>query len=170
MVITNRDLPAGTRLVGKYKKQTFVCTVGVGEHGEGIAFVLEDGQRFKSPSSAASHVMGGGAVNGWRFWSVEGAEPESAPTEAATANIDALLAGASKAKAERKPRSRPKFKLFEKMPDGRFWCQACQKPFDSADEKPEACAEGHRADDPELTSAPAPEAVAAEREPTAVEA
>ena len=43
----------------------------------GIRFVLEDGRKFKSASAAASAVMGGKAVNGWRFWSVQSAEPKA---------------------------------------------------------------------------------------------
>jgi hypothetical protein len=80
-----------------------------------------------------------------------------------------------KGKAERKPR-RKALTLFERIerkeedPEGstRFWCHGCQDSFVSETDKPEACASGHRADDAELASAPAPEAVAAERE--AVEA
>ena len=51
MSIENRDLPVGTRLVANYKKQTYVCTVEAGEGDEGVAYVLEDGKRFKSPSA-----------------------------------------------------------------------------------------------------------------------
>jgi hypothetical protein len=80
MVIENRNLLAGTRLVANYKKRTYVCAVEAGDSGEGVAFVLEDGSRFKSPSAAGSNVMGGKAVNGWRFWSLEGDGP--AATEA----------------------------------------------------------------------------------------
>jgi hypothetical protein len=69
MVITNRELPVGTRLVGKYKKQTFVCE-GAKDTEGALTFAVGD-KTFKSPSSAASAVMGGGAVNGWRFWSLE---------------------------------------------------------------------------------------------------
>ena len=47
------------------------------EEGEGVRFALEDGRKFKSASSAASALMGGKAVNGWRFWSVQGAEPKA---------------------------------------------------------------------------------------------
>jgi len=43
------------------------------------AFVLEDGRRFKSPSSAASAVMGGKVANGWRFWALEGEAPAAEP-------------------------------------------------------------------------------------------
>ena len=85
MPIENRDLPAGTRLEATYKKVRYVCTVEAGEDGK-LAFVLEDGKRFTSPSAAGSVVMGGTACNGWRFWTVEGAPPaadaaQSAPKE-----------------------------------------------------------------------------------------
>ena len=79
MAIEDRNLPVGTRLVANYKKQTFVCMVEAGEGDDGLAFVLEDGSRHKSPSAAGSKVMGGGAVNGWRFWSVEGAAQGQGP-------------------------------------------------------------------------------------------
>src|SRR5688572_9209266 len=79
MAIEDRNLPVGTRLVASYKKVQYVCTVEAEEGGEGLAFVLEDGSRHKSASAAGSKVMGGGAVNGWRFWSVEGAMPAKAP-------------------------------------------------------------------------------------------
>src|SRR5688572_1116444 len=100
MPIQNPNLEAGTRLVANYKKQAYVCMV-VAE-GEGLAFVLEDGRRFKSLSSAGSAVMDGKAVNGWRFWSVETAEttrpvPDTPPrTKANSAK--------SKAKPARKAR------------------------------------------------------------------
>ncbi len=80
MAIEDRNLEPGTRLLGSYKKQTYVCRVEAGEEEGEVVFVLEDGQRFKSLSSAASNIMGGKAVNGWRFWTVEGREPEPAST------------------------------------------------------------------------------------------
>jgi len=79
MAITDRDLSEGTRLVARYKKQTFVCTVEKEAIGGKLAFVLEDGRRFKSPSAAGSAVMGNIACNGWRFWSVEGEAPAAGP-------------------------------------------------------------------------------------------
>ena len=82
MAIEDRNLEVGTHLVASYKRQAHVCTVERAEEGEGILFVLEDGRRFKSPSSAGSAIMGGKAVNGWRFWSVEGAEPKAREREA----------------------------------------------------------------------------------------
>jgi RAMA domain-containing protein len=168
MPIDNRDLVVeGARLTGSYKKQTFVCEVA--KDGEGNLVFKVDGKEFKSPSAAGSHVMGGGAVNGWRFWSIEG--------EATTANV-AADSGDKPAKPERKakgPRKTPKSKVIRRMDEQpsdleegqiAWWCAACQARFIAGTETPEVCPEGHRADDPELTSAP--EAVAAEQ--AAVEA
>ena len=77
MAIEDRNLTVGTRLVASYRKQAHACMVEKAEEGGKLAFVLEDGRKFKSASSAASAVMGGKAVNGWRFWSVQGAEPKA---------------------------------------------------------------------------------------------
>jgi hypothetical protein len=165
MPIENRNLEVGTRLVANYKKQAYVCTVEAGEEGKTV-FVL-DGKAYSSPSAAGSAVMGGTACNGWRFWSVEGVEaPRS--EKPAKREPKAKQPKAAKPKTTRKPRAKA-FRLIEKVtpnegdPEGstRFWCHGCQKSFVSETEKPEACPQGHRADDPELTSAPAPEAVAA---------
>jgi len=81
-VIENRNLEVGTRLVANYKKAQYVCVVGKDEEGK-LSFEV-DGKVFKSPSSAASHVMGGQAANGWRFWSVEGAAAVWAEPKAST--------------------------------------------------------------------------------------
>ena len=144
MPIENRDLPVGTRLVATYKKQAYVCTVEAEEAGK-IAFVLADGKRFKSPSSAASAVMGGSAANGWRFWTVEG--------DALTANTAAPAEKPAKAKKEKA------FKLLRRLPgtgldegQQRFFCAACQKSFVTTETEPEACPEGHRVDDPQLAA------------------
>jgi hypothetical protein len=148
MAIENRNLPIGTRLTANYKKTRYVCTVEAGEEEGTLAFVLEDGSKHKSPSAAGSKVMGGKAVNGWRFWTVEGDEPAAAP---------------EKPKAERKARSGKKkqTKTFFKAPSQAtapegttgYFCSACMKAFyvESAEE-PEACPEGHRNDDPELNA------------------
>ena len=143
MAIDNRDLPEGTRLRVNYKKQTYVCKVEKDEEGK-LAFVLEDGRRFKSPSSAASAVMGGSAANGWRFWSLEGeAKAESAPekpVKKANGKNGKLISRTPNQKA---------------LPEGqvRWFCNACMASFvvEGGDE-PEACPQGHRADDPELTA------------------
>ena len=153
MSIENRNLPVGTRLVASYKKQTYGCTVEAGEGDEGLAYVLEDGKRFKSPSAAGSYVMNGRAVNGWRFWSLEGDAP------AATDSTEKPAKG--KSAKGRKPR-----KLIFKVPsqagagEGRtkWFCSACMGGFEVEGEgEPQVCPNGPRIDDPELT-APAAEA------------
>jgi hypothetical protein len=72
MSIENRNLPAGTKLVAKYKGQEHTCEV---VEVEGASrYRLAGGREFKSLSSAGSAVMGGNACNGWRFWSIAGKE------------------------------------------------------------------------------------------------
>src|SRR3954452_6542725 len=80
-MIEDRNLTIGTRLVATYKKQRYVCTVEISADGDRNEFVLEDGKRFKSPSSAGMAVMGGKAVTGWRFWAVEPAGTEVEPAK-----------------------------------------------------------------------------------------
>jgi hypothetical protein len=152
MVIENRNLLAGTRLVANYRKRSYVCAVEAGENGEGLAFVLEDGTRFKSPSAAGSKVMGGKAVNGWRFWSLEG----NAPT-------------AAEAVAQPAPKKGRARKLIYRVPNqqgtpadkAKFFCSAFMKGFlVDAGEQPQVCPEGHRIDDPELMAPAALPAVA----------
>ncbi len=158
MAIENRDLPVGTRLVANYKKTRYVCTVEAGEEGEGLAFVLEDGSRHKSPSAAGSKVMGGKAVNGWRFWSLEGDEP--APIQEAKPE--------KKARGSRKKSTKVIFKTpRQEVAEGKWswFCSACMKSFVVEDEEePQQCPEGHRIDDPELS---APAGLPAEAEVTA---
>jgi hypothetical protein len=150
-VIENRNLLAGTRLVATYKKQNYVCSVEAGENGEGVAFVLEDGSRHKSPSAAGSKVMGGKAVNGWRFWSLEG----DAPTATEPAAKPTPKKGRARRLIYRVPNQ-------QGTPEGKakFFCAACMKGFlVESGELPQVCPEGHRIDDPELT-APADEGTA----------
>ena len=70
MAVEKREFSAGTVLVARYKKQAYRLTVVATE--QGVRFRLEDGREFKSLSAAGSHLMGGKAVNGWRFWTLEG--------------------------------------------------------------------------------------------------
>ena len=138
MPIENRNLEPGTQLRASYKKEVFVCTVEAGEEENRVVFVLEDGSRYKSPSAAASKIMGGKAVNGWRFWTVEGDE---AP-------------GKEKPKAEKKGRGKKKSnKTIVKTPSqtgvaqgqSRWFCSACMDAFtQEGTEEPEACPKGHR--------------------------
>ena len=99
MPIENRNLPVGTRLVARYKKQEYRATVVEGEDG-GLRYRLEDGREFKSLSSAGSAVMGDVACNGWRFWSVANGGKTPAPKAARKAAKGANKKG-----------------LFERLPD-----------------------------------------------------
>ena len=160
MAIENRNLPIGTRIWANYKKQRYVCTVEAGEEEGSVVYVLEDGSKHKSPSAAGSRVMGGKAVNGWRFWSVEGDEP----------------AATEKPKAEKKARGKKKqSKTIFKTPSQigvaegstRYFCSACMDGFTAeGTDEPEACPKGHRNDDPEL-NAPSGVTAAEEAEVTA---
>ena len=141
----NRNLAPGTRLVATCKKQRYVCTVEAADDGEGVAFVFEDGKRYKSPSAAAVAITKV-AQNGWRFWSLESAAP-AANSEAAP----------SEKPAKGKTKNR---KLIYKLPNQqgtpqgqtKFFCTACMKSFVAeSTETPDACPEGHRKDDTELT-------------------
>ena len=149
MAIEDRNLTVGTRLVANYRKQAHVCMVERAEEGEGILFVLEGARKFKSPSSAASAVMGGKAVNGWRFWSVQGTKPQG------------------KEGGREKPEAQPKKskRLVYCVPNqksltegqSRWFCRACMKGFViEGDGQPEACPAGHRGGDPERTAAAGP--------------
>ena len=148
MAIEDRNLTVGTRLVANYRKQTHVCMVEKAEEGDGVLFVLEDGRKFKSLSSAARAVMGGKAVNGWRFWSVQGREPkareggERPEAQAATAKRLVYRVPNQKGIAEGQ---------------SRWFCRACMKGFViEGGGQPEACPAGHRGDDTERTTAAGP--------------
>lgn len=142
MAITNRNLPAGTVLVARYKGETHKVLVLESENG--LGYELDGGTIFKSLSSAGSAVMKGTACNGWRFWSVEGEEPEA--TERSPK--------AKRAKAENGTAKR----IFKNLrltpnqrgvPEGqaRWYCSACQKGFYlPTGETAEACPEGHAAE------------------------
>jgi hypothetical protein len=88
------NLEPGMRLVAKYKGEQHIAEVVEGEEGK-VRFRL-DGREFKSPSAAGSAVMGGQACNGWRFWSLAGADE--------TAEVSAGSRGSRKGSAQK---SRP---------------------------------------------------------------
>ena len=167
MAIENRNLEARTRLMAQYKKQTYICTVEAGEEGK-LAFVLEDGKRFTSPSAAASAVMGGQAANG-RFWSLEGPGPKPArtKTEPKAKAVQGGKKASSKPVTKLKRNGRKTHAVIqvsehqEDVGEGevRYWCNACMASFlGFAAAAPEQCPEGHRNDDPDLTVEGAAEA------------
>ena len=165
MTIESRELPAGTRLVATHKKQAFACTVEEGEDGR-RAYVLADGRRYASPSAAGSAVMGGVACNGWRFWNQEGGEPPAASTGTSAKTGKVKTAKASGKKGSRKAQ-RPNggghgghpllhpTAIQEGVAAGEtaWFCDACMATFTASEgEEPQACPEGHRADDPQLAA------------------
>ena len=140
MVIENRNLSAGTRLVATYRKQHYACIVTPDENGK-LMYVLENGRAFKSPSAAGSDVMGGVACNGWRFWSVEGEAP--AQTEAKPEKQPK----AAKAKASGEHRAIKRVPNQKGVPEGgvRWFCDSCMSGFVArADDSDPACPQGHR--------------------------
>jgi hypothetical protein len=164
MVIENRDaVVAGTTLVGMHKKQQYVCTVEAGESGK-LAFIY-DGKSYNSPSSAGTAIIGT-ACNGWRFWSIEGEAPDAKATASGkSASAPAKTKGSKRARSTSK-----KVRVFYRIPNQkdtaegvtRFYCNGCAASFESESEAPEACPNGHRNDDPDLTTAPTSAAVAAD--------
>ncbi len=85
MAITNRELGAGMKLVGRYKGQPYSVIV-VGDEETGLGYELDNGTIYRNLSAASSAVMKGVSCNGWRFWSVEGDEPgKPTPKAKATA-------------------------------------------------------------------------------------
>ena len=152
MAIEDRNLTVGTRLVASYRKQAHACMVEKRDEGGGVLFVLDDGRKFKSASSAASAVMGGKAVNGWRFWSVQGTKAQS---KEGGREKPETQASKSKRLVYRVPNQKG---IAEGQ--SRWFCRACMKGFViEGGGQPEVCPEGHRADDPERTAeGPAEEA------------
>lgn len=140
MPIKNRELEAGTRLSASYKKQNYFCNVE--EDGERTAYVLEDGRRFSSPSAAGSALMGGKAVNGWRFWSLAEGHSPATPTPSRT----------EQRRSRGRANSTPGRGMIYRLPNqagveasmARHYCNGCQKSFVvSADVTPAACPAGH---------------------------
>jgi len=166
MVIKDRDLSVGTRLVARYKKETYVAKVVEGE-GK-LRYRLEDGREFKSPSAAGSAVMGCNACNGWNFWSLEAEPPEieDTPQVSAEESCEDVQAQANEfadgEQAEDKndasvaieeliPAKKRIFRVPNQqgVPQGetRYHCHHCGKSFTtSSEEPPQVCPEGHPAE------------------------
>src|SRR5436305_14345039 len=100
MPIENRDLPVGTVLTARYKKQDRTCEVI--ETPDGVRYRLDDGTEHKSLSSAGKAAMGGVACNGWRRWSVQSTEPARRARKAETPAKRAEVKPAKKASAKEK--------------------------------------------------------------------
>jgi hypothetical protein len=141
VTIEDRNLKAGTKLVGRYKGTIYHAEVV--ETKEGVRYRLSEApfSEFKSLSAAGSQIMGGSACNGWRFWSVEGsdeAKPKpkgGKPRASGKKGNDngSVAAGGLLVRGEE---------------EGRWLCMLCEESFDAPkDIVPEGCPNGHTADD-----------------------
>lgn len=170
MAIEDRTLVvAGIKLIGRYKNTEYTCTVEAGE-GDKLAFVLADGQRFDSISSAASAFMEGKSrANGWDFWSLEGTEikprrraaaegepktPKAAkepkapkaPKEPKVKAVKEPKAAKPKRAGGRRKNAKSGYTPIRQMEDGRWFCDACMNAFEFEGEgTPEQCPNGHSA-------------------------
>jgi hypothetical protein len=124
MPIENRDLTAGTRLVARHKGKEHLCEVV--RTDDGLRYRL-DGKDFSSPSSAGREVTKGVAVNGWRFWSLEGTLKERKSPKATKSTKKAPAAKAKK-KAAAKPKGVAK-KAASASARGAYGCGVCPEVF-----------------------------------------
>ncbi len=148
MTIEDRNLAAGTKLWANYKKTRYVCTVEKGDEGK-LRFRVEGIDKvFASPSSAGMAVMDGKAVNGWRFWSLEGTHLLRASRRQSRSPRSA-----KNGRARRSRSTRSRTRAIRPKAQTRFFCTACMKSFtvEGAD-APAACPEGHPMED--LNAAP----------------
>ncbi len=100
MSIEDRNLKPGTVLIARYHKKDHRCEVVKGAEGK-VAFRV-NGKEYGSPSAAGSAVMGGTACNGWRWWSIEGAETKKPAKSAKKATPKTKAAAKPKGKKARK--------------------------------------------------------------------
>jgi hypothetical protein len=145
MVITNRELAAGTTLIAKYRGTQHTVLV-LGDHETGLGYELDNGTIYKSPSAAGSAVMNGVACNGWRFWTVAGEEPVTPPANGTKAAKPAKAKKAETSPGGRKFVQVRKMRKQEGCPEGetRWFCSACMSGFNAATgTTPQACPEGH---------------------------
>jgi len=156
MAIENRDLTAGTILVGRYKRTTYRCTVL--EVDGRKAYSLEDGSIHNSPSAAASKLMKGGAVNGWRWWTAEADFVDKPPKPLKATTATTSVATKLMRVIKRIPNQKGVDEGFTK-----WHCSACMESFVAEGTTlPAACPKGHAAESAdELAGAPK-EAEAAE--------
>ena len=147
MPIENRNLTKGTKLVGRYHKQSYTCEV-VGNAEEKLRYRLQDGQEFKSPSAAGKAITGH-ACDGWMFWSMQTEDnapaPEAEKTETVTEPIIETAPSADKNSKKTGVFLVPNQKG---VPEGqiRWFCRDCGKSFiTSAVEIPGLCPAKHQA-------------------------
>jgi hypothetical protein len=163
MPIENRNLTKGTKLTGRYHKQSYSCEVVENAEGK-LMYRLQDGREFKSPSAAGMAITGH-ACDGWVFWSVQTEEnatanvqsQESATTETSPATKTEQPKTTPEPSTETAPSAAKtdpkKTGVFlvpnqKGVPEGqiRWFCRDCGKSFiTSAVEIPGICPAKHQA-------------------------
>ena len=155
MPIENRNLTKGTKLTGRYHKQSYSCEVVENAEGK-LLYRLEDGREFKSPSAAGKAITGH-SCDGWVFWSVqteENAAMGEAGSTAETVNAAEpsqtaeLVVEPTQTAAKSDPKKTGVFLVPNQkgVPEGqiRWFCRDCGKSFiASAVEIPGVCPATH---------------------------
>jgi rubrerythrin len=159
MPIENRNLTKGTKLTGRYHKQSYSCEVVEDAEGK-LLYRLEDGREFKS-LSAAGKTITGHACDGWVFWSTqteESAPKREAENQTQTAPKSEITAADASQRTEPEPTkdasktNSKKTGVFlvpnqKGVPEGqiRWFCRECGKSFiASAVEIPGVCPAKHQ--------------------------
>jgi len=150
MSIENRNLTKGTKLTGRYHKQSYSCEVVEDAEGK-LYYKLEDGREFKSPSAAGMAITGH-ACDGWVFWSVvteenataPDAEKEETPPAAETEHKEEPPTATAQNTAKTDSKNTGVFLVPNQkgVPEGRirWFCRDCGKSFiASAVEVPGVC-------------------------------
>ncbi len=144
MPIENRNLEPGTVLVARHKKAEHRCEVV--QTDAGLRYRLTDGKEFNSPSSAGREITGGVAVNGWRFWSLEGdLKPRAAKTAKPKAEKTATKkAPAKKASGKKKGAKKPAAKKAARAASrGSYGCGVCGDEFPTMKAATDHATEAH---------------------------
>ena len=134
MVIEKEQLSGGLVLRGRYKGQEYRVLV-LGDEASGFGFELDGAAVYKSLSAAAKAAMGGGSVNGWRFFSIAGSEAVSLPV------LERSDKRTTRPVVQVKRRRKQ-----EGCADGEvaWFCSACMASFCLPQgETPAVCPEGH---------------------------
>jgi len=155
MPIGNRNLIKGTKLTGRYHKQSHSCDVVENAEGK-LMYRLQDGREFKSPSAAGKAITGH-ACDGWVFWSVQTEENAAAPVAkkqgaAPAAEVEQKAEPATEPAQSADKASSKKTGVFlvpnqKGVPEGqiRWFCRDCGKSFiTSAVEIPGICPAKHQ--------------------------
>ena len=145
MAVEKQAFTVGTVLVGRYKKETHHCKL---VEQEGKTLFQLDGKMYKSLSAAGSAITGG-AINGWKFWTL--ASVGSSQAAVPPAAEDTTL-------SEPAAPERVKTKVIKRtpnqqgVPDGevRYFCSGCMQGFiEPSGERPTHCPQGHAAESDE---------------------